>query len=93
MGFDGCVRNSKPIDSVGFFVAYFYIMAERNVAEKAQRKNGIERGFGFKNRKPAYLAAGVILIGLLFIYLLSVYHNKHENKSPLPPKTMTKPEQ
>ena len=67
-------------------------MAEKNGAQESRRKDGDAQVFSLKNRKPAYLAAAVILIGLLIIYLLSVYHNKHENKSPLPPKTMTKPD-
>ena len=57
--------------------------------ERSEQK----QGFILKNRRPAYLAAALIVIALLVIYLINVYHNKHENQTPLPPKTMTKPEE
>lgn len=67
-------------------------MENQNDGRAAMNQNKSAEALNLKKRKPAYLAAAVIIIGLLVIYLLNVYHNKHENKTPLPAKTMTKPE-
>ena len=68
-------------------------MAKNSEVEAAGEKSNTTSTFSLKNRKPAYFAAAVILIVLLITYLLNVYHNRHESKAPLPPKTMTKPTQ
>ena len=76
-----------------FVSPYLYCTMEEKESVKGIDKKKKATGFSLQNRKPAYVAAALILISLLLIYLLNVYHNKHETASPLPPKTMTKPAQ